>query len=307
MWFKNLILYRFTRPFELDADALEAKLAEGRFRPCGKTEASTYGWVAPLPSQSDALCFAQNGQLLLAACKEERILPASVVREQLDAKVSAIESEQGRPVYKKERDSIKEELLLDLLPKAFTRQSKTFAYIAPAQGWMLVDAGSFKKAEALTSRLRSNLGSLPLIAPLLNNAPGAMMTDWLTNPHGLDQDFALGDECELRDPGEEGGIIRCKREQLTASEITQHLDCGKQVSKLALSFREQVGFVLQEDLSLKRLKFTDELKEESETLAGDDAEAGQQVADLIIMTQTLNALIPALLEALGGEDQSQYS
>ena len=33
MWFKNLQIYRFTRPFEQDADALEKQLEEMAFTP----------------------------------------------------------------------------------------------------------------------------------------------------------------------------------------------------------------------------------------------------------------------------------
>ena len=48
MWFKNLKLYRFTQDFRMDAEVLAEKLAEQPFKSCGKLEASSYGFVAPI-------------------------------------------------------------------------------------------------------------------------------------------------------------------------------------------------------------------------------------------------------------------
>ena len=45
--------------------------------------------------------------LLIAARKEERILPSSVVNDAVKEKVEEIETEQMRKVYKKERDQIR--------------------------------------------------------------------------------------------------------------------------------------------------------------------------------------------------------
>ena len=160
MWFKNLQLYRFTRPFELDADALE-KLLEGMaFTPCGSQDISKFGWTTPLGKGTAALVHEAAGQLLLCARKEEKMLPSSVVKEMLDEKVEALEAEQGRGLKKKEKEALKEEILMTLLPRAFTRHSQTFLWINPANGYVAVDAGSVKKADDVLALLRKSIGSL---------------------------------------------------------------------------------------------------------------------------------------------------
>src|SRR5690606_3892944 len=168
-----------------------------------------------------------------AARKEERILPGSVVRDALKEKVDEIEAEQMRKVYKKERDQLKDEIVQTLLPRAFLRRSTTYSAIAPDQGLVLVDSASPKRAEDLLSTLREAIGSLPLRPVTVKIAPSATLTDWLKTQKAS-ADFFVLDECELRDTHEDGGTVRCKRQDLTGEEIQLHLNSGKQVTQLAL-------------------------------------------------------------------------
>ena len=304
MWFKNLILYRFSQDIELTAEQLEESLTEQPFRPCGKTELSSYGWVSPIPG-GETLTHASGQFLTLAARKEERLLPASVIRDTVKEKVEQIEADQGRQVFRKEKDQIKDEVTLSLLPRAFTRSNITRAYIDTQGGWLIVDASSFRKAEELTSTLRSTLGSLPVVPPALKQAPAATMTSWLEQQAAtMPSSMALGDECELKDLGEDGGTIRCKRQDLLADEIINHLNTGMQVSKLAIHWNEALFCILGDDFIIRRLKFTDTLQEESEALNAED-EASRFDADFTLMAGTLATFLKELVSALGGEEEKE--
>ncbi len=306
MWFKNLIIYRFTRPFEHDLQALEAALQGSAFTPCRSQELVQYGWVPPMGKYSDQLVHSGNGYLMLCTKKQEKILPASVIKELVDEKAALIEEEQARKVRKKERDALKEEVLLELTPKAFSRYQQTYACICPREGWLLVDASSPKRAEDLCSHLRKALGSLPVVIPALKQAPASVMTDWLRGERHLETGFELGDECELRDTGEEGGVVRCRKQNLEGEEINVHLDAGKQAVKLALTYQEKLSFLLSDDLSLKRLKFSDELLDKAAENGADDP-ASRFDADFCLMMLELGNFIPALLENIGGEDEQAYA
>ncbi len=299
MWFKNLQLYRFTSPFEHSADELEQKLQDFSFQPCGKRDENRYGWVPPMGPGFEQLCHSANGFMMVCARKEEKLLPAAVVKELVNDKVEAIELQEDRKVYRKERDAIKEDVIYDCLPRAFTRSSRTYAYIDPKSGWVVVDASSAKKAEELCSLLRESLGSLPVIPPQVSESPQVIMTQWLRGEE-LPDDLSLKDECELREPGDEGGIIRCKRQDLEAEEIANHLDAGKQAYKLSIEWDDCFSAILAEDLTLKRLKFSDELVSEAEDAGSNDAAASFD-ADFALMTMTLNRFLPGLLAYFGGE------
>jgi recombination associated protein RdgC len=297
MWFKNLLLYRFTSPFELSAEDLEAQLEEHRFTPCGRHDQSRYGWVSPLGDKQTTLTHSANGCIMLCARKEEKVLPAAVIRERLNDKIGEIEAKEDRKVYSKEKETLKEDILHDCLPQAFTRSNRTYAYIAPKDGWLLIDSSSAGKAEELMKQLRESLGTLPVVPVQVKASPAIVMTEWLRQA-SIPQGLELGDECELREPGDGGSVVRCKNQDLLAEEIDVHLNAGKQVVKLGLLWDEQINLVLHEDLSIKRLKFADKLVNESEEASGGDKLA-QFDADFALMNMTLQVFIPALLNYFG--------
>jgi recombination associated protein RdgC len=96
MWFKNLQLYRFTKPFELDAESLGRQLSEYSFTPCGSQDSSRSGWVPPLGRHSSEFVHASNGYLMICAKRQEKLLPAAVVNEALEEKVLQIEERETR-------------------------------------------------------------------------------------------------------------------------------------------------------------------------------------------------------------------
>lgn len=304
MWFKNLLTYRLTQDVPFEAEALEAALASKPARPCASQELTTYGFVAPFGKGEDAPLVHVSGEfLLIAARKEERILPSSVVNDAVKEKVEEIETEQMRKVYKKERDQIKDEIIQAFLPRAFIRRSMIFAAIAPRLGMILVNSASAKRAEDLLSTLREVMGSLPVRPATVKIAPAATMTDWVKSQQAAEGFYVL-DECELRDTAEDGGIVRCKRQDLTGEEIQLHLSTGKVVTQLALAWQDKLSFVLDDKMVIKRLKFEELLQEQAEQDGGDEA-AQQFDASFLLMMMTFSEFLPVLFEALGGEDIPQ--
>src|SRR3546814_8831628 len=157
MWFKNLLIYRLTQDLPFDAEALETALASKLARPCASQELTTYGFVAPFGKGEDApLVHISQDFLLIAARKEERILPGSVVRDALKEKVEEIEAEQMRKVYKKERDQLKDEIIQAFLTRAFHRRTSPFSALDTNQGLILGNSARPKRATELhTSRATS--------------------------------------------------------------------------------------------------------------------------------------------------------
>ena len=299
MWFKNIRAYRLTSPFALSPEQLAEQLGPREFQPCAKSQALSMGWVPPLGGETTALVHAAGGRMLLKLKREEKLLPSTVVREQLEEKVALIESEQARKVYRKERLTLKDEIIQDCLPRAFSRSSNVYAYIDTAANWVFVDAASASRAEELLNLLRECIGSFPVLLPQVNDAPSAVMTGWLLH-RNLPQDFELGQECELREPGEEGGVVRCRGVDLLSEEVETHLHAGKQVARISLGWDERLQLVLAEDLCLRRLKFADELMKENEDIAEGD-EAARLDADFALMTDAIGSLQARVLALFGGE------
>ncbi len=300
LWFKNLRVYRLSRALPFTADQIETHLSACRFTPCGSQDKQQLGFVAPAGKQSENLLHASNGQFLVCVRKEEKMLPATVVRQNLEERVQKIEQEQQRKLKKTEKDSLKDEVLHHLLPRAFSRFSQTWVWMDPNKGLVIVDSASAKKAEDTLALLRKSLGSLPVVPIHFTTPIELTLTEWVRSgiaPSGIN----LLDEAELKATLEEGGVIRCKKQQLVCDEIAHHIESGKRVTKVALDWRERVQLVLAEEFAITRLKFSETLKEQNDDINREDA-ALRFDADFVLMTGELSLLIDELIQALGGEN-----
>lgn len=301
LWFKNLMVYRLSRDITLRAEEMEKQLASMTFTPCGSQDMAKMGWVPPMGSHSDALTHTANGQIIICARKEEKILPSPVIKQALEAKIQKLEADQGRKLKKTEKDSLKDEVLHSLLPRAFSRFSQTMMWIDTVNGLIMVDCASAKKAEDTLALLRKSLGSLPVVPLALENPIELTLTEWVRSGT-VAQGFQLLDEAELKAMLEDGGVIRAKKQDLVSDEIAVHIEAGKVVTKLALDWQQRIQFVMCDDGSIKRLKFCDELRDQNEDIDREDF-AQRFDADFILMTGELAALIQSLVEGLGGEAQ----
>jgi len=301
LWFKNMMVYRLNRDIPLSADEMEKQLGALSFSPCGSQDMAKTGWVSPLGQRSDAFTHENNGQILICARKEEKILPSPVIKQALEAKIEKLEAEQSRKLKKTEKDSLKDEVLHSLLPRAFSRFSQTYLWIDTVNNLIMVDCASAKKAEDTLALLRKSLGSLPVVPLTLENPIELTLTEWVRSGD-LPAGFALMDEAELKAILEDGGVIRCKKQDLVSDEIANHIEAGKVVTKLALDWQERIQFVLADDGSVKRLKFADTLREQNDDIDREDFSLRFD-ADFMLMTSELAALTSNLVEALGGEAQ----
>lgn len=290
MFFKSFVAFQINEKLDITADDLAEKMKQFAARPCGSLEPKTFGWTAPIGQPEAPLVHVANGYWMVAAKLEEKILPASVVNEAVSERVNEIESRDARPVRKKEREDIRDAVLKDLLPKAFVKSAVTHAFIDHRGGWLVVNAGSSKKAEELVSLLRKTLGSFPAIPFNVDEKPIREMTRWVM---GLDipDNLIVSTECEMKDP--ESGVIRCKDQDLSSEDIQNHLGNGMQVTKLALTYKGRLSFVLDNRLAVKRLKFLDLVMSDRMDIETEDAAAAFD-ADFSIMAPEISALLASL-------------
>lgn len=302
MWFKNLTVYRFNKPFSVDTEALETSLEDFTFSPCSSQDISKFGFSKALGKLGHTLVHSAGDRHLICATKEEKILPSQVVKEALEEKVAQIEAEEDRKLAKKEKDALKDEITTTLLPRAFSRRSQISALILPEIEMILVDSSSAAKAEELLALLRKALGSLPVIPMSFKTPIETQLTEWLKD-NSTPAPFEMQDEAELKSDSDEGGIVRFKQQDLTENEVLAHLEVGKQVHKLALHFGQSIAFLLQSDASIKRLKFSEEFRAGNDEVGTEDPLARLD-ADFALMGSELIALMNALVEALGGLEES---
>ena len=242
MWFRNARPYKLPGRLGIDASELSQRLSGRPFQPCGPSQPTSSGWVAALSDDATDLVHKSGDYWLVRLQREERLLPASVIRSEVNNRVQEIQAGQGRRVKRKERLDIVDEITQDLLPRAFTKSQCLEGLINDREGWVWVNTASAARAEDFLSLLREGLGNLQVTIPDTQKSPLVAMSQWVLNG-GLPDGLSLGGDADLEDPHEQGGVVRARGVYLESDEIRSHIESGKQVVRLALSWQEQVDFV----------------------------------------------------------------
>lgn len=298
MWFKNLMIYRLTRPLAVSVDQLAEQLQAHLFTPCASQDKTRIGWVAPMGSHSQALVHTHQTHHLLCLRKEEKILPAPVIKQALEQRVDKLEAAQKRKLKKIEKTALKEDVLHSLLPQAFSRFSHTFLWLNTQENLVIIDGTSSRQSEEALAILRKCLGSLPVVPLSLDKPIAATLTHWVSSAV-VPACFALADEIELKGHETSAGILRGKNVDLSSEEIIHHISAGKEVTKLALTWQTDIRFLLHDDITLKRVRFSEHLQEKNQDIDRDDVRQRFD-ADFILMSSELTALINDLIAALEG-------
>ena len=296
MFFRNLTFFRFPTTLAKTLDDLDARLEECKLKPVGPSELMSRGFISPFGRDGATMSHRVGDAIWITLGGEDRLLPSAVINDHLGRKLAEIEEKEGRRLGGRARKRLKEDIVLELLPRAFVRPVRCSATLDLEHGFIAVDTSSRKTAENLVSELRHALGSFPALPLNAEASVRVILTGWLAGeplPPGL----SLGDECELKDPVDGGAVVRCSRHELQVDEIRQHLEAGKQVTRLALVLDDHVGFVLGEDLVLRKLKFLDGAVDQLEGSEADGV-AAELDARFALMSGELKRLFAVLEPAL---------
>ena len=294
MFFRNLTLFRF--PTTLDFSQLDELLPEMQLKPVGTLELSSRGFVSPFGRSEPELSHRIGDAIWLTVGGEDKILPSSVVNDLLGKKLAEIEEKEGRKPGGRTRKRIKEDLVHELLPRAFVKPSRTDALLDLQHGFVAVDSSSRKSAEDVVSQIRGALGSFPALPLNAEVAPRNILTGWIAG-EPLPEGLTLGEECELKDAMDGGAVVKCQNQDLQGDEIAKHLEAGKQVTRLALTLDDHLSFVLGEDLVVRKLKFLEGAVDQLENTEREDLRA-ELDARFALMSGEVKRLFTVLEGAL---------
>ena len=293
--FKNLIVYRIAAGWSVSAAQMEASLEKARFVECGATQPLSVGWVEPRGVAHGPLAEVVAGQLLLKLGVEQKVLPGTVVKRRVDEMAAQIEKATGRQPGKKQKKELKEDAVLELLPQAFTKQAAINVWIDAQHMLLLIDASSPARADEVVTLLVKCFDGISISHIATVKSAAVAMTRWLATgepPAG----FTVDRECELKSADEMKSVVRYARHPLDTDEVRRYVAAGKLPTKLALTWKGRVSFLLTDAMQIKKIAFLDGVFDGSKP--GKD-EAFD--ADAAIATGELRQLIPDLIEALGGE------
>jgi len=251
------------------------------------------------PAQPGRLVHTVNQQLLVALGVNQKLLPASIIRQEAAARAETLAQSQGFPVGRRQMRELKMRVTEELRARAFTRRRITRAWIDPAGGWCVVDAASPGKADEVIEALRDALDSFAVQVLDTQRTPHTSMAAWLTHGEAPGR-FSIDQDLELQSADKSKAMIRYTRHPLEGAEIRSHLSAGKYPTRLGLTWNDRIAFVLTEKLQIKRLEFLEMAREVAEE---SEIEAAEQFdIDFTVMCGELAKLLDDLVQSLGGEN-----
>lgn len=296
MWFRNLLVYRITAPWGIEPEAFEESLAASALQPCGSFAMESRGWVHP--REEERFLYTLNRHWLFAQGVDQKLLPTTVIRQVAEERAAALAKRQEHPVGRKQMRDLRIQVAEELLPRALTRRRTTRAWIDTVNGWLAIDLSADAKADEFMEALRRTHDGLPAIVRLeTQRSPGAMMTHWVDSgdaPEG----FTIDRDLELQSNDGAKAIVRYANHPLDGKDIQAHIRAGKVATRLGMTWRDRISFVLTDQMQVKRLDFLDVLRNE----AGDEGQDADEKFDIdfALMTGELTKLVADLAEALGG-------
>ena len=284
----------------LTLDAVLAAATSMKFEPCTGQVAMRSGFVNAMHHSSGTYCHALNDDVfVLTMRRQEKLLPAKVISEELQPKIDALQLEKGRPLGRKEKQALKEELIQTLLPRAFSQSTQMNAIIDKASGYMLVDTSSAGRAEDLLSMLRKGLGSLPALPWIDGNKLSSSMQTWLTGQN-LPEGMVLGHAVKLAAPDEEGAKASFDNQILTALDVQNQLE-DKLVVEMVLSCAERCTFKIKDNGGLSQIKWHEFITNTNDELGWDDLVLRLD-ADLLLIVDQMRSIIAAILAVVGAPE-----
>ncbi|HBQ91061.1 MAG TPA: recombination-associated protein RdgC [Alcaligenes faecalis] len=299
MWFKNLRIFRLDRQFKVSAQALAEMLAKHQFSPCGSQEPLSLGWVPP--REGGGLVHEVNGQYLICMRAEKKLLPSAVVNQTAREKAREIEEQQGYKPGRKQMKEIKEQIIIDLMPRSHAVQRDTLVWIDTRNHWFVIDTAVVAKSDEVLGLFAKSVEPFPVQALHTEQSPGAAMTSWLVDEEQL-VNFTVDQDTELRSTGDSGAAVRYVKQSADIDEVRKHVEAGKQCTRLAMTWADRISFVLTDAMDIKRVAPLDILTEKQDMPAVNDDEIFD--ADMTLMTAELAKMISDLVEMLGGERKS---
>jgi recombination associated protein RdgC len=297
MWFKNLTVYRLPADWSWSAASLEEALGRRPLQPCSPLQMRSLGWVPP--ATTERLLHTLGEQHLLALGVDQKLLPASIVRQEAQRRAGQQAQKQGFPVGRRQMRALKMQVLEELRARALTRRSITRAWIDPRGGWLVVDSASDRRAEELTETLRDTLGSLALRKVDTERSPSACMAAWLMQSDASGP-FSIEHDLELQSGEPAKSIVRYRRHPLDGKEVRAYVAGGKRPTQLGLTWNGRVSFVLTEKLQVKRVEFLEIACERGAEEEVDPAE--QFDLDFAVMAGELAKLLDELVRELNGRE-----
>ena len=295
MLFKNAIAFYLAEA--PSKDMLREAFIKHRFKSARPHEEMRSGWV-PVEGNEDDLeadLMHDAGAISLFYYQEQqKILPSSVINDEINRYIADEVKMYGHKPSKKQISDQKIAIRYSLLPKAFSKYKKSFAYIDHETSMVIVGTNSMNTANEVLNLLRASLGTLK-VYPMSSKerSHSGVMTDWLRDGgNNFPEKVVPGQEIVLKDvDGSKGSFTK---QDLASEEISSCIEAGKKADKVRISWNDYLGITLDTDLVLRKITPLSTFEDDSEDQYEEDfnGDTGFLHAQLLLTVEAMRTMIP---------------
>ena len=230
---RNAFVYSAPLP---GAQELIQKLSAHQLQPLAAASSSTMGFVHA--GGSTELVAQLAGCYAFAVQIDKKDLPSAAVNKKLAEKIEQIEQSQGRKVYRKERLTIKDDVIAAMLPVAFVTSRRVNLFYLAAHRILIVETSSENLAFECLALLREALGSLKALSLQIDGLTESLTNRLLSYARGGTLDLgqlSVGGYLQLTGPdGQKFTFQADSYDSFSAESIEQAIAVGCKVKTISL-------------------------------------------------------------------------
>jgi len=284
---KNLTIYKSEKGWKPNFELLRNNLSIP-----GKIG---FGWQL---MRDDNPVITVGSNHLIVCEKQEKLLPASVINQELKIRIAQIETEQGYKVGKKMKRDLKEQITEELYSKAFNVSKFFNVWINTDHDLMCIETTSESVADNVMSQLIKDLdwrGNR-----FVTNRPADfLMRQLILSDDSSVGNFSLGASCVLQDRDENGKKITYENESLNSGVVSNYVMEGKKPVKLEVMIDGgECIFTIDNNYVISKITLPDIVENRSDFDTDDDYFDNQ----FAISAGQCIGIINALIETLDSEE-----
>jgi len=285
---KNIQMYSIDPDWVFDEDHLLKVMASRESREIGRMDLSHIGWGR---FENGEFIIRTGDKLLLKLTERKKVVPPAAVKMELNKKVKDFERKEGRSPARKEKNELKDEVMMEILPKALEVEKNMFMIIDIADKRMYVGAGTLKAGDDIAGAVVEDLG-ISVVPYTGSEDMVVSMTHWLMNDGVADDEsFAIGGSCSMEGADEKKSKVKLSNVNLSSDECREHVAVGYKVVDIELYIPDTVSFTITKDTTIKKLAFDDMFIDSDDEL---DDEVSFIMAQIELIVDAVKSIDEAL-------------
>lgn len=271
------------------------QIKEQAFKPLHSQQAVGIGFVE---TEGFGDLFVNMEELTMLCMKiETKILPASVVNKTLLEQVKIIEKKEDRKISRKEKRALKDEIMFEMTPKAFSKEQLITVIFDWKNNLLIIDTASASIAENAINLIREATGSFNVVPLSTATMPMQVMSERIKANEPLLAVSEYGSKLQLVDFSTDT-THNYKNEVVFLDEIKTFIDSGMVVTQVEIVTDELICTVT-EKLVFKSIKFSDLVLDKISEHEADTQEIETR-ANLLVAGRALVSFVMAVVREFGG-------